>query len=238
MQRIVPLPLFSASLAIAPTTPAPVLDSDFLVIDFTNEKDARAKSDWHMPDGGGINDEGLGGTKKGWITWWIETKPLPIGLYVRPASGASVTVTIKPPPLEDGSSAGAVFARYGPDCKHWSSWQLLSREEKEGNAAIFKGELAVAGREQEKYAKYNQKYQMAHIGSDASEEAVVRWILQQEPRFFDHSIPFIGYIELLFESPQFGTYRIKRLEAEVQWGVGGLGLSGDDLKTRWRFKAP
>src|SRR5437899_2789976 len=151
MQRIVPLLLFFASLAVAPTSPAPVLDFDYLVIDFTNAKDARAKSEWHMPDGGEINDQGLGGTKKVWTAWWIETKPLPIGLYLRPAYGASVTVTIKPPPLENGSPVGAVFARYSPDCKHWSSWQPLSREEKESSAAIFKGELAVAGREREKY---------------------------------------------------------------------------------------
>src|SRR2546426_12694105 len=97
MQRVVPLLLVFASLAVAPTSPAPVLDSDGIAIDFTKEKDARAKADWSIPDGGKANEQGLGCDKKGWCKWWIQTKPLPIVLSVRPASGASSMVTISPP---------------------------------------------------------------------------------------------------------------------------------------------
>lgn len=236
MQRGFPQFVLLALLAIATRCPAPVLDFDYLSIDFASEKDARMKSEWS--DGTNFNEHGVGSSKKDWSTWWVQTKPLAIGLTARPASGASVTVTIAPP-LESSSPSGGVFARYSPDYKHWSSWQALSREEKENVATIFRADLDVPNREQAKYNDYLEKYQKLHPNDDANEEAVVRWLIQQEPNFFEHSLPFIGYIEFLFEGPPVGGWRIKKLDADVQWGVGGLGLSTkSDLKTRWRFKAP
>src|SRR5260370_4098766 len=150
--------LFAAlgSLLIAATCPAPIEDEDFLTIDFSNEKDAQQKAKWSISDGGKITQNGLGCDKNVCSDWWIETKHLPIGLSWRPASGATITVKIAPPPVITSKTAdgkifsspdGEVFARYSPDCKHWSTWQALPRDEKETGAGVFHGELGVPRRE-------------------------------------------------------------------------------------------
>jgi len=131
-----------------------------------------------------------------------------------------------------------VFARYSPDCKHWSSWQVLPRDDKETRTGVFKGDLSVPNREYQKYRHYFDKYCDEEHESSPDQEAVVRWILQREPTFFGHTLPFIGYIEFLFEGSMLGPWRMKRFEAEVVWEVSGFAAPSSDLKTRWRFKAP
>ncbi len=131
-----------------------------------------------------------------------------------------------------------MFARYSPDCKHWSSWQPLLRNEKETGTVLFKGELGVPQREREKYEQYIEKYLRKDDQPSDDEEAFVRLILEKEPDFFEHTLPFIGYIQFLVEPPAFPPWRIKGFDAEIGWGVSGLITSKHaNFETRWRFKA-
>lgn len=244
MRRIVPSLVLLLSIAIAPMCPAPILDADHLTIDFANDKDARSKAEWSIPNGGKINEDGLGCDKKVCLDSWIQTKPLALGLSWRPTSGARITVKIASPtanPFRSGEDVskppdGEFFARYSPDCKHWSTWQTLARDEKETTAAVFKGDLGVPNRERQTYDHYLEKFYKTIKNYDADEEAAVRWILEREPNFFEHELPFVGYVEFLFEGPMSGPWRIKQFEAEVLWGISGLGGANPDLNTRWRSK--
>ncbi len=247
MSRNASLVVAISSLAIATTCPAPIEDEDNLTIDFSNEKDAHAKAEWSVPDGCGLDKSGLGCDVKSAPGWWVKTNPLPIGLASRPAVGAIATVTITSAKLYlvgDGPKVAMepsfcdVFARYSPDYKHWSSWQPLVRTEKESGELIFKADLVVPTREQEQYDRYLDSYLKSHRDDGADEEAIVRSLLQSQPDFFEHSLPFIGYIQFLLEGPKYQASRIKRFEAEVVWGVSGFGMSSHaDLNARWRFKA-
>src|SRR3989442_1671316 len=81
------------------------------------------------------------------------------------------------------------------DFKHWSSWQVLQRDEKKTKVGVFTVELAIPEREYQRYWGYIEQYQKLDVPWTSDEEAAVDWILKKEPDFFDHSLPFIGYIQ-------------------------------------------
>lgn len=238
MKSYLRLFVVAGSFAIATTCPAPIIDIDFLTVDFTNDKDARAKAEWSIPDGGNINDHGCGCDKRDCGDWWIETKPMAIGLYWRPTASARITVKIMGEGKTEGPPQLTVYARYSSDFKHWSSWQMLSGDEKQTAPWLFKGDMSVPNRERQKYENYLKTYQDGDNYNSAGEEALAQWILHREPKFFEQNMPIVGYIEFLFEGPTTGPWRIKRFEAEVVWGISGFGSPNNDLKTRWRFRAP
>jgi hypothetical protein len=76
----------------------------------------------------------------------------------------------------------------------------------------------------------------------SDEEAAVKWILQRDPKFFEKSLPFIGYLQFRLENPPAGA---ERVEIELRYGGGGIftlprDQGTDPMKNRngpWRFKA-
>ena len=80
----------------------------------------------------------------------------------------------------------------------------------------------------------------------SDEEALVKWILKKDPEFFSHSIPFIGYLQFLYETSLSKGLRITKFYAIANFGVGGLGSlpkdeNDNNYKGRddfpWRFIA-
>ena len=79
------------------------------------------------------------------------------------------------------------------------------------------------------------------------EEAAVRWIVSWNPEFFATNLPFIGYVQLLFEGRFPPGRRLKTFKAELSWSMGGLGfgpmeddhvrLSEEELMMPWRFSS-
>jgi hypothetical protein len=241
------------TLAIPTSVRAPIMDLKQLSIDFANEKDAKAKVEWSNSDKLTFTATGLGRDKGSSDNDWIQTKPFAVANSWRPPTGASIEVKISPPPkahhrFENGheiwsSEGDDLYVRYSPDFKHWSSWQPLQRDEKKTDVGVFTGELAVPSREYQKYWAYIEQYQKFDVPWTSDEEAVCNWILKKEPGFFDHTLPFIGYVQFLFEPAKFASWRIRTFEATISWTVSGLG--GPDTstwrvreETPWRFKAP
>jgi hypothetical protein len=225
-----------------------------LTIDFTDAKDAEAKASWFEPDKLTLTASGLGldGDAASSRDGWIQTKPFAVGLSWRPTAAVQMHVQILPPvkliTLTNGQTTtawvGQVFARYSPDCKHWSSWQALSRDDKKPETRVFTGELWVPNRERETYCALLSEYAKLDVPWKSDEEAAVTWILQRTPDFFEHSLPFIGYVEFLFEAPFYGGQHIQRLEADLSYGMGGLHQPPKDQnmyrereQIPWRFRA-
>jgi hypothetical protein len=72
----------------------------------------------------------------------------------------------------------------------------------------------------------------------------VKWILLQDPQFFSKSIPFVGYVQFLYEISLPAGQRITECHVEASFGVGGMHQPPKDKKLYderdnipWRFKA-
>ena len=62
-------------------------------------------------------------------------------------------------------------------------------------------DVGIPERELRQYQGYLEQYSKLDVPWTSDEEAAVRWILKQQPDFFERSLPFIGYIEFLFDAP-------------------------------------
>lgn len=164
----------------------------------------------------------------------------------------SLRVEISPPPkpvtLNNGKTSmpwlGKLFARFSPDCKHWSSWQVLRGDSTNAAVRAFTGELSIPEREREAYSALLTEYAKLDVPWKGDEEGAITWMIEHTPDFFERCIPFIGYVEFLYEVPFYGGQRISRFEAEIGWSISGLHHSPKDpavlrdrAKTPWRFKA-
>ncbi|MDF1742765.1 MAG: hypothetical protein P1V19_03670 [Gimesia sp.] len=239
---------------------ATIIEFQILKIDFTNPKDAAAKAIWFPTDKLSITDKGLGfkGQNNSAYDGWIQTKPMAVGLSWRTPSTVSLKVTVDPAPAEitlpNGNKtiphAGAVFARYSPDLKHWSSWQELPTPDPglepaqniTGNQ--FSGVIKIPKRESNPYRNLVSKYSSLDVPWNCDEEAAVNWILEQQPDFFAHNLPFIGYVEFLFEKKFNGNQSLRAFQAEVFYGLSGLHTAPRNkekykgrFSMRWRFKS-
>lgn len=233
---------------------ASILDSKELTIDFTKENDVVEKAVWFPAEMVKVTAKGLGwdGEVNASREGWIHTKPMAVGLSWRAASAVSLRVEIAPAPVQYTMSngqkatpwAGEAFARYSPDGVHWSSWQVLARDEKKLEVRAFSGQLAVPQLERRRYGEYLSEYSKLDVPWKSDEEAAVAWILKQTPDFFTRSLPFIGYVEFLYEFPFQGGQRLTNFQATAVCGMSGLHYAPKDeaaFKDRenlpWRFKA-
>jgi hypothetical protein len=248
------------ALAVVSACQGEIILSKRLDIDFTESKNAEEKASWSPSDKLSITLQGLGWDGAGTSSrdGWIQTKPMAVGLSWRPAQGVSVRLVILPPPAEVvlnngqklATDAGDVYVRYSPDLKHWSSWQVLRRDEprsideKKTPGRYYAGNARVPYRDSEEYRKLLSGYSKLDVPWKSDEEAAVRWIIDRNPDFFSQHMPFVGYVEFLFETSLRGGQRIQSFKADVSCVIGGKHSPPKDqnaYKDRdsspWRFKA-
>ncbi|MBN1619208.1 hypothetical protein JW890_00650 [candidate division WOR-3 bacterium] len=231
-----------------------IIDYKTIEIDFTDSIDALEKADWSPATALNITDEGLGwdGEAASSRDCRIVTKPLALGLSWRPPTSVSVRVTIQPEPvsfvLNSGDSSrpyyGDVYVRYSPDLVNWSSWQVLPISESEEPGRYFSGIVRVPNLERETYSVLFYEYSKFDVPWKCDEDAAVRWLLSIDEHFFERYLPFIGYIEFLFESSFYGGQRISSFKAEVIYSISGLHTLPKDMSsyeernsTPWSFRA-
>jgi hypothetical protein len=215
-------------------------------LDFTKVREAPWKSTWSDPDQITATPEGLGwGTRTdaGSRDFWLQTEPIGIGLSWRPASITSIKATVDQPGV-----SGMLYARYSADGKHWTTWQYLQAADPataNGQKETFQATLRVPYREGARYDKLRLDYaRREDVAWCSDEEALVKEILQREPSFFERSTPFIGYVQFLYEAQLPGGHRIKGLNLEMSWTLGGKHHAPKEESTwkgrdvAWRFKAP
>ncbi len=228
-----------------------------LKIDFTDKTDAQTKAAWSNPDKANITKDGLCWNERGKIYrhCWMQTVPLAVGWSWRPARAARVTAKIKPegkPKIyqeqEFGLPLGDMFVRYSSDKKHWSSWQVMDYTKPEGGKypaeKMFTVLIGIPQKEQEEYETYMKKYQQMDVSWGSDEEAMVKWILEQDPQFFSKNIPFMGYVQFLYETSDPEGQQITGFEAQADFAVGGLHNPPKDASIfeqrdsiPWRFEA-
>lgn len=240
-------------LVAATTACGVVFDSKTVEIDLT-APDATNACEWLPSERYGLTDEGLGweGSPTGQRIngGEIVVHPIAVGYFWRPANAVSIRVEILPGPEElktpEGKpywrNAGRLYARYSPDRVHWSTWQALSLDSRTNR--VFKGQLVVPARERQRYERLRIEYgDREDVPWASDEEGAVRWILGRDPRFFAHNLPFIGYVQFLFEGEFVAGHRFKSIKIELSYRVGGLHVEPEDdqLKAQmwsvpWRFR--
>jgi hypothetical protein len=200
----------------------------------------------------GVTAQGLGfdGDPAGVEDLSVESaESLAVGSSWRPIQSGRVEVEVEPRPKEivlpNGQRMtpylGRAYVRYSPDTVHWSSWQVLENQPST-TARRFAGEIAVSSAERRSYASYVSAYSRLDVPWGNDEEAAVKWILQTEPDFFSKQIPFIGYVQVRFETPIHGGQRLERLSVSVSAVVSGLIMKPLDPAARdgrdgpWRFR--
>jgi hypothetical protein len=88
--------------------------------------------------------------------------------------------------------------------------------------------VAVPGVQRAVYQERLQQYGRLEVPWVSDEEAAVRWIVEQEPDFFEHNLPFVGYIEVLHEGSFYGGQRLESMVVEVTCAVSGLHVPAED----------
>lgn len=177
--------------------------------------------------------------------FFLLTKAYPIGLSWRPTYGAKLDIELTPP-----RPSYSVYVRYSPDMKNWSCWHSM-QEKHHGWIAVKQAgsnqsyiQLQIPQKERKEYLDYLRQHMKMDVPWGGDEEAVVNWILTQEPDFFEKQIPFMGYIQFLCESSVRDGQFPPKMKVSIKWGVGGLMSGPQDesvFKKRdnipWRFKA-
>ena len=225
-----------------------------VLLDFTQADKITPVAKWSDSEYLTLTREGLGwdGKPNESRDVTIETlKPTPVGWSWHPVT----TVHIEAEALPAGSfrfgktsigwpsTAGTLYARYSPDGRHWSTWQALSLRQprnRDKPRLWFHGTLRVPKKVRQRYIRYLKDFAGTKRPTTVDEEAAVRWILDKEPTFFEQNLPFIGYVEFLWEKQIRGDQRLKQLKIHLSYSRGGFARvpDGHDGLDRWRFKAP
>lgn len=180
---------------------------------------------------------------------WIQTQAFPIGLSWRPPRGANFTVIL------DGAlntpttvaSDPEIFIRYSSNKFRWSSWYFFQREndstaKSPGN---FKSMISLPYVASESYDRLMKQWWRTKPVWSSDENEFCEWLVKNEPDFFAHEMPFIGYVQVRLErrSARF-PQDLRSMKIQYSWGVGGLtSIPNDKSKVRknidekWFFTA-
>jgi hypothetical protein len=220
---------------------AEIIASTAYKLDLSKPKEAAKKAKWSDPDKNEATGEGLGwgsSDDEASRDVWVKTEPIGLGYSWRPTMIATIKATV----TGDGAD-GLLYARYSADGKRWTTWQHL--ESKGKKPGVFEGTLRVPYRSATRYHELRLEYaRRDDVAWVSDEEALVKDILVREPKFFEKTTPFIGYVQFLYETQLRGGQRMKGLEVEAGWFLSGLHhspkIAGADKgrDVPWRFKAP
>jgi hypothetical protein len=107
----------------------------------------------------------------------------------------------------------------------------------------FAGQIGIPQKERKSYQDLLEQYHRMDVQWTSDEEAAVKWILTKDPNFFSRQIPFIGYLQFLFETTLNGGQRIEKIKSDVAYGVSGLSTIPKDKHAEegrnvpWRFRS-
>lgn len=225
------------------------------VLDFLKPEQVGVKATWDDPDRFDFTDEGFGWDGPGNASRDLaieSTEVVGVGWSWRPVDAVFITARIEQPGefrFRETSTTyprRQLYARYSPDGKHWSSWnhlQIQKQKNREKPVQAYTGSLRVPYKEQAAYRELVREYSRRDVAWASDEEAAIVWILENDPSFFEKSLPFIGYVQFLFEARLPGGQRIKCIRFSLSYGAGGKHQPPRDEGIRkthrgpWRFKA-
>jgi inhibitor of cysteine peptidase len=215
-----------------------------VVLDFTQPDKVHKLARWTDPQHMRATSDGFG-----WIGDAQEhrkvtirlTDPISVGWSWCPADSVQINVDVVPA----SATPGTLYARYSPDSQHWSKWHPLTVHIPEpagaGATLSFRGTLAVSAAAKQEYRTRLQEFAGAGRPlADVDQEAAARWIVGRDPTFFSTQMPFIGYVDVRWETAIGGNLRLKTMSVEISYSRDDRGAvpPGHDGQCSWRFKMP
>ncbi len=221
-------------------------------VDLQNEKEAQAKVTWSMPQYIKVTQNGLGwegGPNDGTRDFWLQTEPIAIGQSWRAPTSASIRVDI-----DHAGTQGRLFVRYSCDRQHWTTWQPLTPALPEligglnsahDGESKFHGKLQVPRRAMTSYDKLRLDYsRRKDVAWRSDEQALVTELVKQDPAYFQKTTPFIGYVQLLYETELPAGTPIRNVDVNIGWALSGRHHELGDKETYnnrankpWQFEA-
>lgn len=221
-------------------------------VDLRNAKEAKANVSWSTPQHINVTKEGLGwegGPNDGSRDFWLQTKPIAIGQSWRPPNSALIRVDI-----DRAGTQGRLFVRYSCDRQHWTTWhplerglhrQLQPRNLQRDEENTFDGIIRVPRRAMTSYEKLRLDYSRREdVPWRSDEQALVTEIVKQDPAYFQKSTPFIGYVQLLYETELPAETPIRQIDVNIGWVLSGRHHEPKDKETYnkrankpWQFEA-
>jgi hypothetical protein len=172
---------------------------------------------------------------------WVQSQPISAGMSWRPPTSARLRLNVEAG-TQDFTYLNAYF-RYGCDRVHWSTWYNLQpvKPENEISKRIYEGSLSIPRTANEPYYSKMHEWWKTKPAWSSDEHELSVWIVSQDPDFFSHEFPFIGYLQVRIEGETRGL-QLKSLSVEVGSAVSGLtGASKGRVRTttgeKWFFTA-
>ncbi len=238
------LPLLALSLP----THAAMLDQFGCHVSFPYDNGSTPTATWGSEGSSlDINEEGLGSGKctgNSFTFAWVMTSPIPVGSHGQPWDNADFTVSVPRTKPDDSFGLGNVFIRHSPDLKHWTDWQVLEQQPEHPAPNTWqsprKGTLAIPRVHREHYRKLCDEFAAANPDVPFRNDAVVRWILKEDPNYFAKEIPFIGYVQVMVEAGLSDQQRIRGIHFSAFSTIDGMlyripAKDRKELQGRWSF---
>jgi hypothetical protein len=220
---------------------AVILGTHQQVIDFTQPDQAARLATWSDSKHLGCTTEGFGydGDKLTSRDGWIETEPLAIGTSWRPTRDARIRIKVQtnyPAVVATGPNSKvfytpSIYVRYSADRVQWSDWQPtdLNENPRAPGTVLYTARVGVPRRTSQAYsAKLREWSRRDDIAWASDEDEFCRWLVKQHPDYFSKERPFVGYVQFLLEMSFKGSQRLTRIEADVDWSVGGMSQPAKD----------
>lgn len=234
-----------------------VMGNTPVTLDFTTEESAAkdaTRSAWLdvMGDGSGLGSDLM---PNGTRDVWIQSRPIGLGRAWRPCQSANFIVKLSPA-IEAktmGSSGyaypglGNLFVRHSIDLRTWSSWQAVTfdfQSAVKGNVTRFTGTVATPMSERADYEKRLREFFRMDVPWTSDEEDLMTRIIAEDPTYLERQTPFIGYVQFRYEFNISADQRVKKLEIDFSWTLGGAHQPPNDPELAklkrgpWRFRHP
>jgi hypothetical protein len=152
---------------------------------------------------------------------WVQSQPISAGMSWRPPTSAKIKLNVEAG-AQDFTYLNAYF-RYSCDRAHWSTWYNLQpmKLENETSKPAFEGSLSIPRMANEAYYAKMQEWWKTNPAWSSDEHELSVWIASQDPDFFSHDFPFIGYLQVRIEGETRGL-QLKSLSVELGSAVSGL----------------
>jgi len=209
---------------------AQIIMGEEIKFDFTKPETLKERLDYSDHDKLALSEKGLGWeAKEGQIlssAWFQTTAPIPLGYAWTPTAGVTIHAHLDVDfPYIGANSLGVLYVRYSPDTKNWSAWQALEGDRRPDKSRLthdYSGAVIIPQRDRTPYYALLQEFYKLHPESAGDEEDAVRWIVKNDPHYFEKTLPFVGYIQFLFESPLHGGEHLKSMHNLVIWTLPGI----------------
>lgn len=249
-----PIGAIALLLALPVVCRATVETLQQVVWDFTQPERVQKLVRWTPPEHIRATPRGLGWDGEANASYDVTVSsrtPVAVGWAWHPVTAVTVRAEVVPPgqftfgtnSITFPSTAGQLYARFGADGRHWSTWQALELEvprDKQKSRLFFTGMLRVPQHARKNYEARLREFVGTDRPTGVDEDKVAGWLLAKDPKFFERETPYIGYVEFLWETQVKGDQRVRKVEINLGYGRGG-GIQaprGADDSGPWKFRAP